>query len=142
MNREEIQQCIPHRPPYLWVDEVLQISENHIHARKDIDPALELFTGHFPDFPVLPGVLLCEAAFQAAAILISRNSPAQDGKVPVVTRQNNTKFRRMVRPGETIDIKVDLTERLANAFFFTGKVSVEGETALRLDFACAITDFN
>ncbi len=142
MNREEIQQCIPHRPPFLWVDEVLQISENHIHARKYIDPALELFEGHYPDFPVLPGVLLCEAAFQTAAIFISKNSAIQEGKVPVVTRQNNTKFRRMVRPGETIDVEVDLTERLANAFFFTGKISVEGATAVRLDFACAITDAN
>ena len=139
MNREEIQQCIPHRPPFLWVDEVLEISDNHIHARKDIDPALELFGGHYPDFPVLPGVLLCEAAFQTAAILISKFSLVEEGKVPVVTRQNNTKFRRMVRPGETIDIKVDLTERLANAFYFTGKVSVGEETAVRLDFACAIT---
>jgi len=140
VNKEEIQQCIPHRPPFLWVDEVLDICDNHIHARKYIDPALELFTGHYPDFPVMPGVLLCEAAFQAAAILISKNSAARDGKMPVVTRQNNTKFRRMVRPGETIDVEVDLTERLANAFFFTGKVSVEGETAVRLDFACAMTD--
>ena len=48
----------------------------------------------------------------------------------------------MVRPGETIDVEVELTERLANAFYFTGKVSVDGETAVRLDFACAITDAN
>ena len=121
---------------------MLDISEDHIHARKKIDPAMELFQGHFPDFPVLPGVLLCEAAFQAAAILMSKSAPPGDGQVPVVTRQNNTKFRRMVRPGETIDIEVDLTERLANAFFFTGKVSVEGKTVVRLDFACAITDAN
>ena len=142
MNREEIQHYIPHRPPFLWVDEVLEISENHIHARKDIDPAWELFEGHYPDFPVLPGVLLCEAAFQTAAILISKHSLVEERKVLVVTRQNNTKFRRMVRPGETIDITVDLTERLANAFFFTGKLSVEGKTAVRLDFACAITKAN
>lgn len=140
MNREEIQQYLPHRPPFLWVDEVVEISGDRIRARKWIDPALEIFRGHYPGFPVLPGVLLCEAAFQAAAILIARIASVPPGKIPVVTRQNNTKFRRMVRPGETIDIEVELTEQLTNAFYLTGKVSVEGRSAARLEFAVALAD--
>ena len=136
MTTEEIQQCIPHRPPFLWLDEVVEMTDQRIVARKYIDPQLPVFQGHYPDFPVLPGVLQCEAAFQAAAILISKLEPVTGGEVPVVTRQNNTQFRRMVRPGETLTVEVDLTERLGKAFFLKAKVHVEGEVSARLEFAC------
>ena len=137
MNRDTIQQYIPHRPPFLWIDEVVECSDNLIHARKYLDPRLDVFQGHYPDFPVLPGVLQCEAAFQAGAVLLARTAPLADGRVPVVTRLNNTKFRRMVRPDETLDIHVELTEQVQNAYFLKGKVSVDGETTARLEFACA-----
>ena len=140
MNLDEIQQCIPHRPPFLWIDDVVEIGEQRIHARKYVDPNLDVFTGHYPNFPVLPGVLQCEAAFQAAAVLISKIDPPQAGLVPVATRLNNVKFRRLVKPGETLDIEVELTERLANAYFLRGKVSVDGQVATRLEFACAVTN--
>lgn len=139
MNSEEIQQLIPHRAPFLWLDEIVEIGENSIRARKHLDPELPVFQGHYPGFPVLPGVLQCEACFQAAAVLIAKLHPVEPGQVPVVTRQNNTRFRRLVRPGETLDIEVSITEQIANAFFLTGKVSVNGKTAVRLDFACATT---
>lgn len=137
MNADEIQQLIPHRAPFLWLDEIVEMTDERIHARKFLDPALDVFSGHYPDFPVLPGVLQCEAAFQAGAVLIAKTQTVAEGEVPVVTRQNNTKFRRLVRPGETLDIEVELTERLQNAFFLTGKVSVDGKVSTRLEFACA-----
>ena len=64
----------------------------------------------------------------------------EPGKVPVATRNNNVQFRRMVRPGETLDIEVTLTEKLSNAFFLTGKVSVGGQVTVRFEFACAAAD--
>ena len=137
MQREEIEKLIPHRDPFLWIDEVVEISESRIVARKKVAESLDVFRGHYPDYPVLPGVLLCESVFQAGAILISSLAAVKPGQVPVVTRINNTKFRKMVRPGDVLDIEADLTERMANAFFLTGKVSVEGKTAVRLEFACA-----
>ena len=139
MNRDEIQQVIPHRPPILWLDEVVELTDDRIKARLYIDPKLDVFAGHYPHFPVLPGVLQCEAAFQAGAVLIAKTQTIDEGTVPVVTRQNNTKFRRLVRPGDTLDIEVQLTERMQNAFFLTGKVSVEGKVTVRLEFACAAT---
>ena len=140
VNRQEIEACIPHRDPFLWIDEVVEISDQRIVARKHVPADLDVFTGHYPHFPVLPGVLQCEAAFQAGAILIARLGVVGDGKVPVVTRLNNTKFRNMVRPGDTLDIEAELTEQLANAFFLTAKVSVVGKTTVRLEFACAAAD--
>jgi 3-hydroxyacyl-[acyl-carrier-protein] dehydratase len=140
LNRDEIQQLIPHRPPFLWIDEIVEIGDGRIHARKRLDPGLDVFTGHYPGRPVLPGVLQCEAAFQAGAVLIARLETIEEGRVPVVTRVNNVRFRRMVRPGETLDIEVELTERLGGAWFLTGKVSVAGQVAARLEFACAAAD--
>jgi len=138
MDRSQIEQLIPHRDPFLWIDEVVAIEETRITARKHIPADLDLFRGHYPQFPILPGVLQLEAAFQAGAILIARTQSIPPGQVPVVTRVNNTKFRTMVRPGDTLDIEVELTEKLSNAFFLTGKVSANGQTTVRLEFACAM----
>ncbi len=137
MNRDDIQKLIPHRPPFLWLDEVTDISESRIRARKFIAPDLPVFEGHYPGQPVLPGVLQLEAAFQAGAVLIATLGSVDSNLVPVVTRVNETKFRRMVRPGETLDIEVELKEKVANAYFLSGKVSVDGQVAARLEFACA-----
>jgi 3-hydroxyacyl-[acyl-carrier-protein] dehydratase len=136
MNTDDIQQRIPHRPPFLWIDEVTDIGDRRIVARKFLDPQLDVFRGHYPHFPILPGVLLCEAAFQAAAILIAELEPPADGQVPVVTRVNNVKFRRPVRPGETMEIEATITERLANAYFLQATVRVNGQISARLEFAC------
>ncbi len=136
LSLDQIRAAIPHRDPFLWIDEVLEITEQRIVARKVLSPELDVFRGHYPHFPVLPGVLQCEACFQAGAILISRLQAVGDGQVPVVTRINNVKFRHMLRPGDTMEIEVELTERLQNAYFLTGKVSSAGQVAARLEFAC------
>ncbi len=142
MDRDEIQQHIPHRPPFLWLDEVVSINETSIHARKQVTADLDVFRGHYPEFPVLPGVLQCEAAMQAAAVLIAQSMEAGGTKVPVATRMNNVQFRKLVRPGDTLDIEVTLTERLQDAFFLKGKVSVDGKVTTRLEFACTATEVN
>ena len=111
MNREQIQQLIPHRDPFLWLDEVTERTDSRIVARKLLSPDLPVFQGHYPKFPVFPGVLQCEACFQAGAVLIAGIVPTGTNEVPVVTRLNNVQFRRMIRPGETIQLEVELTER-------------------------------
>lgn len=140
MTRDDIQQFIPHRDPFLWLDEIVEQTETRIHARKTLSPDLPVFSGHYPSFPVFPGVLQLEAAMQAGAVLIAKTSTMEPGKVPVATRINDVRFRRMVRPGETLDIEVELTERMSNAFFLTAKVSVGGQVTVRFEFACAAAD--
>ncbi len=140
MTRDDIQQLIPHRDPFLWLDEIVEQTETRIHARKHLSPDLPVFTGHYPSFPVFPGVLQLEAAMQAGAVLIAKTTTMEPGKVPVATRINDVRFRRMVRPGETLDIEVELTERMSNAFFLTAKVSVDGQVSVRFEFACATAD--
>jgi 3-hydroxyacyl-[acyl-carrier-protein] dehydratase len=136
VNTDEIKACIPHRDPFLWLDEVSQISETSITAHKTLSSDLPVFSGHYPNFPVFPGVLQCEACFQAGAVLISRLVATGTNEVPVVTRVNNVQFRRMIRPGETISIDVELTERVSNAFYLKGRVSSGGKVTARLEFVC------
>jgi len=138
MSIEEIKKRIPHRDPFLWLDEVTELTDSRIVARRFLSPDLPLFSGHFPDFPVFPGVLQCEACFQAGAILIFSSVPRDSDLVPVVTRQDKTQFRRLVRPGDTMQIEAELTDRLASAFFLKGKVTVDGKVSARLEFACAM----
>ncbi len=133
---DQIRDAIPHRDPFLWIDEVLEVTDKKIIARKVLSPDLDVFRGHYPHFPVLPGVLQCEACFQAGAILVSRLQSVGAGQVPVVTRVNNVKFRHMLRPGDVLEIEVELTEVLQNTYFMTGKVSSAGKVAARLEFAC------
>jgi 3-hydroxyacyl-[acyl-carrier-protein] dehydratase len=141
LDKQQICQLIPHRDPFLWIDEVVEIGETTLHARKTVDPDLDLFRGHYPAHPILPGVILCEAAMQAGALLIAHRGGDQAlpaGHVPVATRINNVKFRQIVRPGDTIDIKVELTEQLAQAFYLGARITVSGKSAAQLDFACTV----
>ena len=140
LNREAIEALIPHRDPFLWLDEVVELTDTLVRARKRVPEDLAVFAGHYPAFPVLPGVLLCEAAFQAAAVLIASVGEIPEGRVPVVTRQHETRFRRMVRPGELLEIEATLDETLGGAWFLTGKVSVDDQVAVRLQFACAAAE--
>lgn len=140
VNLDEIKGCIPHREPFLWLDEVTEITDQYLVATKYLSPDLPVFQGHYPGLPIFPGVLQCEACFQASAVLISRLAKPGGGEVPVVTRLNNTQFRRMIHPGQTIEIRVDLAERLANAFYLKGKVTLDGKVTSRLEFVCTMAN--
>jgi 3-hydroxyacyl-[acyl-carrier-protein] dehydratase len=136
MTLATIQAAIPHREPFLLLDEIVEQSDNRIVCRKRFSGDEFWYRGHYPDFPLTPGVLLCEAAMQAGAVLLAKHIKADRGGVPVATRMNNVKFKAMVRPGDTVELEVDLIERLADAFFLSAKVTVDGTTAVTLDFAC------
>jgi 3-hydroxyacyl-[acyl-carrier-protein] dehydratase len=136
MNPSEIEAGIPHRPPMLLIDEIVERSENRIICRKTFRADEFFFQGHYPGFPLAPGVILCECAMQAGAILLSQFLTDGNG-VPVATRMNEVKFKNMVRPGDTIEITVELVERLANAFFLKAKVTKTGKLAVSFEFACA-----
>jgi 3-hydroxyacyl-[acyl-carrier-protein] dehydratase len=139
MNREAIEAAIPHRPPMLLVDEIVQRDERSIVCRKTFRADEFFFQGHYPDYPLVPGVILCEAAMQAGAILLSTQMQDGDG-VPVATRMNEVKFKRMVRPGETVEMEVRLNERLADAFYMQATVRCNGKLAVRFDFACTMAN--
>jgi 3-hydroxyacyl-[acyl-carrier-protein] dehydratase len=138
MSLDRILAAIPHRPPFLLLDEIVEWNDGRILCRKTFTGREDFYAGHYPSQPITPGVLLCEAAMQAGAVLLSKHVDPSKGGVPVATRMNDVRFKRIVRPGDTIDIEVTLNERLADAFFLTGKVTVAGKPAVRFEFACTL----
>lgn len=136
MTTDTIKAAIPHREPMLLVDEIVQQTPDAITCRKTFREDEFFIQGHYPDFPLVPGAILCECAMQAGAILLSEVMQQADG-VPVATRLNNVKFTRMVRPGDTIEMDIKLTDQLSRAYFLTARVTVDGQLASRMDFACA-----
>lgn len=138
MPQIDIQAAIPHRAPMLLVDEVLELEENRIVCTKTFRADEYFFQGHYPNQPIVPGVILCEATMQAGAIMLSRFLEESDAKVPVATRLNDVRFKQMIVPGDTITMEVTLQERLADAFFMQAKVTKDGKLAVRFEFACTL----
>ena len=136
MSLQQILDAIPHRPPMLLLDEVLEWESERIVCQKTFRPDEWFFQGHYPDFPLVPGVILCEASMQAGAVLLSKVERG-DG-VPVAGRLNDVKFKRMVRPGDTIRLEVALDDRMGDAFFLSAKVLCAGKPAVTLSFAVTV----
>ena len=134
MSRTEIEAAIPHRPPMLLLDEIVERGEDRIICRRTFRADEFFFQGHYPDYPLVPGVILCEAAMQAGAVLLSGIIAPGSG-VPVAARLNDVKFKRMVRPGDTVELDVRLSERLKDAYYLSAKVTCMGKTAVTLNFA-------
>lgn len=132
---------IPQRDPFLFIEEIVCREENSITTSKKITGEEDFFKGHFPGRPVFPGVLMCEACFQTGALLMAlKGQGAGNTKTAVVTRIQGTKFRNMAKPGDLLNIKVDLVEEMANAAFMKGKITADGKTIMTIEFACAVVE--
>ncbi|MHC4264218.1 MAG: 3-hydroxyacyl-ACP dehydratase FabZ family protein [Planctomycetota bacterium] len=141
-DRTAIEAAIPHRPPFLFVDEVTAVDDAAISTRWTIPADASWFEGHYPSQPVMPGVLLCEHALQSGALFVSRALAGfsdSDG-VPVVTKLENARFRRIVQPGETVETTVKLVERMGPAWILRGTVRVDGKKAVDVQFVLSATE--
>ena len=135
---EEILKAIPHRPPFLFVDKIVELTENKIKATREMRSDESFFQGHFPGNPVMPGVLICESIFQAGGILLSNILGGVGGGTPVLTRINNARFKNIVRPGDLLELQAELVETVSNAYFMKGSASVAGKTAVTVEFAVSL----
>lgn len=126
----------------MLIDQIIEQEDARIVCQKKFTGEEFWYAGHYPEYPITPGVILCEASMQAGAVLLSQFAGEKPGAVPVATRANNVQFRDMVLPGSEVKIEVELTERLADAFFLKAKVTnlVTGKLACRFDFACTLTE--
>ena len=138
---EEIFNAIPHRPPFLFVDRIVEFTGTKIRTAKEVSPDEPVFQGHYPGQPIMPGALICESIFQTGAILLSKlmagTGDLSEG-IPVLTRINNAKFKSIVRPGETMDIEAEVVERVSSAYFMKGKASVAGKTCVTVEFTVTL----
>ncbi len=137
---DQVLKAIPHRPPFLFVDEVVELTESKIKATRQVRPEEEFFKGHYPGNPIMPGVLICESIFQTGAILLSGVIEYGGGGTPVLTRVTNARFKNMVKPGATLELEAELVERVSNAFFMKGSARSDGKTAVTVEFAVSLVE--
>ncbi|MEK6201592.1 MAG: beta-hydroxyacyl-ACP dehydratase [Desulfobulbaceae bacterium] len=137
-----ITELIPHRPPFLWIDRIISYEDGTMVTEKTIPEDLDIFKGHYPEQPILPGVILCEALFQTGALLIARmlqDMHETRHGIPVLSRIGVARFKRPVGPGSTIRMQVHLKERIAGSWFMRGILRVKEKIAVQVDFSCTLT---
>ena len=129
ININDIKTFIPHRYPFLLIDRVTEWKElEYIHGYKNITINEEVFTGHFPAEPVFPGVLIIEAMAQLGAVLMLRSFPAEK-RMAYFAGLDKVRWKRVVIPGDRLDMQVILTRNRGNFAVMEGKASVDGEIA-------------
>lgn len=135
----EILNILPHRYPFLLIDRVVEIERmKRIVAIKNVTVNEPFFTGHFPNYPIMPGVLIVEAIAQSGGALLLTEVPDRDGKLMVFTGIERAKFRRPVVPGDQLRIEVDVIIWRTNAVKMQGKAFVDGKLACEAIVTCQL----
>lgn len=143
---DEIKQIIPHRYPFLLVDRVIELEEGrYIKAYKNVTVSEEVFQGHFPDFPIYPGVLVIEGLAQAGAImafLSMEDYSIEKAKNSVVYFMSidKAKFRSPVRPGDRLEYHVEAIKRKGSIWVVQGSAIVDGKTVAEAELKAMIAD--
>ena len=126
-GKDVIQSVLPHRDPFCWVSRIVTCEPGKsVVAEFDVDPNLPLFEGHFPDYPVLPGVIIMEALAQASSfsVLVDRGA---EGTIGFLTGIDKAKFRRQVTPGETLTLKGTIVKSSSRLCVAEVEASVDGQ---------------
>lgn len=138
MNYPEPSEILPHRPPFLFVDEIVSIEPGvGASARWHLTGEEWFFAGHFPGRPTLPGVLMCEAIAQVGAIAVLTDE-RYAGKLPLFGGLDGARFRRQVGPGDTLELSVEMGRLSARAGKGSGKALLNGEVATECDLMFVI----
>lgn len=139
--KAEYLDLLPQRPPFLFLEEVEYSPESReIRGHWRPDPDWEVFAGHFPGEPIVPGVILVEAMAQAACILGREIDPGTRDRSVVLVGIDRARFRRAVRPGERVDVHVEYLKHSRDLWSFLGHTQVEGVTCAEARLLAALRD--
>jgi len=140
LDKEQIMQFLPQRPPFLFIDKVIElIPEKFLVALRYIDPSEAFFAGHFPGRPIMPGVLIVEALAQAAGVLAYKSSKENNhsSDLYLFAGIDNTRFKRIVLPGDELRLEIEVLKARSNIWKVQGTATVDGEVACRAELMSA-----
>jgi beta-hydroxyacyl-ACP dehydratase FabZ len=140
LDINEIRAILPHRYPFLLVDRIVEMEPERIVGIKQVTLNEPYFQGHFPDFPVMPGVLIVEAMAQAAGVLVLKSMPDRANKLVLLVAIENARFRRPVIPGDTLRMEMKITKRKASVAKMAGVATVDGQVVAEVEVMCKLAD--
>lgn len=135
-----IREILPHRYPFLLVDRIEELEQERIVGIKCVTANEPFFIGHFPEFPVMPGVLIVEAMAQVAGVLVLKSIPERDRKLVLLASIEEAKFRRPVVPGDQLRIEMTVIKRKASVAKMSGKATVNGVVVAEATVMCTLAD--
>jgi len=140
IDREDISKYLPHRDPFLFIDEVIALKKGEeIHAIKHIQEDEYFLKGHFPNNPIFPGVIIVEALGQASGILgfVTMNKTPDEGSIYVLAGVDKVRFRKRVRPGDILNLHSKIINEKRGIWKFECKADVEGDLICSANILCA-----
>jgi 3-hydroxyacyl-[acyl-carrier-protein] dehydratase len=140
LDIEAIRKILPHRYPMLLVDRILELEPDRIVGIKNVTANEPFFAGHFPDFPVMPGVLIVEAMAQVAGVLVLKDMPNRANKLVFLAGIDNAKFRRPVLPGDQLRIEMKVLKKKASVAKMAGQATVDGVVVAEVEVLCKLAD--
>lgn len=140
MDVQEISEILPHRYPMLMVDRILEITEDSVIGIKNVTANEPHFVGHFPGYPVMPGVMIIEAMAQVGGILVATVAPHTRGRIMFLASVEDAKFRKPVVPGDQLRIEMKLIRLKTTIAKMQGVATVDGQIAAEATLMCKLTD--
>jgi 3-hydroxyacyl-[acyl-carrier-protein] dehydratase len=140
LDVNEIRRILPHRYPMLLVDRMVELEPERIVGIKNVTGNEPFFSGHFPDFPVMPGVMIVEAMAQTAGVLVLKSIEDRASKLVLLVSIEYAKFRKPVVPGDQLRMELQMLKRKASVAKMSGKATVDGVLVAEAEVMCKLED--